>query len=353
MTESDPASALHEMKGIDPPPSVNPHLRLAARREPSVSELMFRLAQGDHQAVSRSITLIESSSPRHQAQAAELVELCQALGRTAKRVGITGVPGVGKSTLIEAWGTRCADRGERLAVLAVDPSSQATHGSILGDKSRMGKLANHPGAFIRPSATRGALGGVAHATREAALVCEAAGFDWIWIETVGVGQSELTVSQMVDTFLLLALPGAGDELQGIKRGVMELADVVAVTKADGSAEIAAQVAKQQIENALHLFSNEGRSRPVRALLTSARAELGLEELDAEIRAFLDEQLQNGGFAERRRNQAVAWLEDGLQRRAWQRVSEADGFAERKEHAAAKVRAGEWTPRRALDHVLPL
>ena len=272
------------MGGVDAPPSVNPNLVRRVRPGlPSVSVLLESLLKGDRAVLSRAITLIESTRPADKALSGELLDKALPFAGKSRRVGITGVPGVGKSTLIEELGLHVLeDTSASLAVLAIDPSSEGAHGSILGDKSRMPRLATHERAFIRPSPTSGSLGGVAHQTREAMLLCEAAGCTAVFVETVGVGQSETSVRAMVDCFVLLVLAGAGDELQGIKRGVMEMADLVAVTKSDGDNLNKAKLARHQVESALHFFSapEDGWSPPV--LLTSAVARTGVAELWTEI-----------------------------------------------------------------------
>ncbi|MBK8481073.1 MAG: methylmalonyl Co-A mutase-associated GTPase MeaB [Proteobacteria bacterium] len=270
----------------------------------------------DRAVLGRAITLVESQRSSDRLLAQELLlRLLPDCGGSL-RVGITGVPGVGKSTFIDALGARLLERGHRLAVLAIDPSSQLSGGSIMGDKTRMERVGADPRAFVRPSPSGRELGGVAQATREALLVCEAAGFDVVLVETVGVGQSEATVAEMVDFFLLLALAGAGDELQGIKRGVLELADLVAITKADGENEQAARRARQQTESALQLMRPRSAHWRPPVVTCSARQGTGLDELWAQVEAHRQALEAQGELQERRRRQQLAWMwglvERGLQ-----------------------------------------
>jgi LAO/AO transport system kinase len=349
----EPESALSVMGGVAPPPSINPRLAAARRRPlPTAAELLAQIRQGDRAALSRAITLIESALPAHRKLAGELLDLSLPLSGRSIRVGITGVPGVGKSTLIEALGRLLVEeRGHRLAVLAVDPTSAATHGSILGDKSRMTFLSTHPRAFIRPSPTGGSLGGVAHQTRETIQLCEAAGFTVLFVETVGVGQSEVAVHGMVDCFVLLMLAGAGDELQGIKRGVMEMADVLAITKADGENRTRAKVARQQVINALNLLSPPAGGRRPQVRLCSALEGSGIEELWADVEAFIAHGRQTGEFARRRAEQAVAWMDDLVRRTLLERLLERPDVRERREDLQGWVRAGALTSRRAAEKLL--
>lgn len=278
-------------------------------RWPELGEWERRIIEGDRAHLARAITLIESHRTDDGRLAREL--LARLLPRSGKafRVGITGVPGVGKSTLIEHLGLFLCERGHRLAVLAVDPSSQVSGGSVLGDKTRMERLARHPNSFIRPSPTSGALGGVARKSREAVLLCEAAGYDTIFVETVGVGQSEVTVHSMVDCFLVLMLAGAGDELQGIKKGILELADLLAVTKADGDNEVRAETARRELANALHYVTGSGEVAPV--LTVSVRREETIAALWASVERFLRRAQETGQWEARRRDQAVRWWEQLL------------------------------------------
>lgn len=279
------------------------------RRKESVGELLAGLKLGDRGALSRAITLVESAKPSDHRLASELLDRTLQVSESTVRVGITGAPGVGKSTLIEALGLHVVSRGSRLAVLTVDPSSASTHGSILGDKSRMARLSILDAAFIRPSPSGCRLGGVANQTREAIQLCEAAGFDVVFVETVGVGQSETEVRGMVDCFLLLAMAGAGDELQGIKRGIMELADLIALTKADGENHVRAEVAAGQIERALMLTPPNASGRRAHVRLCSALESSGISELWDDVRRVVDDDRASGRFTRRRRDQSIAWMHE--------------------------------------------
>lgn len=270
-------------------------------------EIATGVVQGQRRALAKAITLIESRNLDHSLAATTLLdELLPASGHSI-RIGISGVPGAGKSTFIEAFGLLLTARGHKVAVLAVDPSSQISGGSILGDKTRMEALARDPGAFIRPSPSGDTLGGVARKTRETMLVCEAAGYDVIIVETVGVGQSEITVASMVDFFLLLQLPGAGDELQGIKKGVMEIADAIVINKAEGDNRPRAELARRQYHNALHLLRPRSARWQVPVLLCSALQQEGIAEVWETVLAFREALEAGGEFAEKRRRQATSWM----------------------------------------------
>lgn len=280
---------------------------IARRRRLTTADYVAGVRSGDRTTLARAITLVESNAPAHLEQAqAVLRELLPYTGGSL-RVGITGVPGVGKSTFIESLGMMLCERGHQVAVLAVDPSSSVTHGSILGDKTRMETLSRHPNAYIRPSPTGGSLGGVTRKSRETLLVCEAAGFDVILIETVGVGQSEVAVRAMVDFFLLLMLAGAGDELQGIKKGIMELADALVITKADGDNRQRATLAQADYNRALHYLAPATPGWHTRASICSAVSGAGISEIWAEIERFRVEMSASGVFDERRRAQARDWV----------------------------------------------
>ena len=270
-------------------------------------ELAAGVKQGQLRALAKAITLIESHNADHSPAAAALLEELLPASGNAMRIGISGVPGVGKSTFIEAFGLHLTRLGHKVAVLAVDPSSQISGGSILGDKTRMEELARDPNAFIRPSPAGSTLGGVARKTRETMLLCEAAGYDVVIVETVGVGQSEITVASMVDFFLLLQLPGAGDELQGIKKGVMEIADAILINKADGDNRPRAELARSQYLNALHLIRAKSDHWQVPALLCSALQGEGIAEAWETIRDFRRAMEDSGEFAEKRQRQAGDWM----------------------------------------------
>ncbi|MEL6592770.1 MAG: methylmalonyl Co-A mutase-associated GTPase MeaB, partial [Bacteroidota bacterium] len=268
------------------------------------------ILRGDRAILSQAITLVESRRPEDRQLANQLIEAC--LSETGKtyRLGITGVPGVGKSTFIDSFGSLLLEKGHKVAVLAIDPSSQRSKGSILGDKTRMHTLSHQANAFIRPSPSAGSLGGVARQTRETLLLCEAAGFDMIIVETVGVGQSEIAVHGMVDFFLLLALPNAGDELQGIKKGIMEMADAILINKADGDALAQARKAKATYSQAIRLINdNEHWQAPVH--LVSALKKSGLDEAYKMLQSYRQKMQQNGIWQERRQTQAHQWMMDAI------------------------------------------
>ena len=273
----------------------------------SIEALADDVRSGSRVFLARAITLIESRKPSHRADARRLLTLLNGAAGRSHRIGITGVPGVGKSTLIDAFGSQLTSRGHRVAVLAVDPSSSRSGGAILGDKTRMARLAAEPNAFIRPSPSSGTLGGVARTTRETILLCEAAGFDVVLVETVGVGQSEVTVAGMVDFFLLLMLAGGGDELQGIKKGVMELADMIAITKADSGNEVRARAAAVDYVSALRILTPPEASWKPPVITISSRDGRGLDDLWAKIEAHRAVLSETGEFEARRRDQDVRWM----------------------------------------------
>ncbi|MCG9894675.1 MAG: methylmalonyl Co-A mutase-associated GTPase MeaB [Fimbriimonadaceae bacterium] len=354
MDSSDPAAegALKVMEAVAAPPAVNPAYRRKARPRPSPDDLAERIIAGDRDALSTGITWVESSRLEDAADAGRLLDLTLPHSGRVDRVGITGVPGVGKSTLIEALGLWLIEtKGLRPAVLAIDPSSTATGGSLLGDKSRMPKLASHPDAFIRPSPTAGSLGGVAQKTREAMQLCEAAGFGPILVETVGVGQSETAVHQMVDCFLLLLLAGAGDELQGIKRGVMELADVLAVTKADGPNLGAARLARVQAKNALMMTSVPASGVRPEVHLCSALEKSGLDLVWNGVTEFIARMDRTGRRDARRAAQATAWLREIVHREVLAEFRRDPVRREAWQEAESLVRQGRMTPRRAAARIL--
>lgn len=293
--------------GVAQPPVVNPYLKRRRKPLPTVSELVEGILKGDVTILSRAVTLVESLAPEHYALAQEVIEKCLPHSGNSRRIGITGVPGAGKSTSIDVFGLHVLKEGGKLAVLAIDPSSERTKGSILGDKTRMEKLSQHPGAFIRPSPSAGSLGGVARKTRETIVLCEAAGYNNIFVETVGVGQSETAVHSMVDFFLLIQIAGAGDELQGIKRGIMEMADGIVINKADGDNIGPAQLAQAQYRSALHLFPPTTSGWMPEVLTYSGYYELGIAEVWDMIDRYFEFVKANGYFDEKRRRQARWWM----------------------------------------------
>ena len=281
------------------------------KTRPTVNECVEGILSGDRILLSRTITLIESQLHEDNQLARQIIEKIMPYTGNSTRIGITGVPGVGKSTFIESFGNLVVGQGHKLSVLAIDPSSKKSGGSILGDKTRMESLSKNENAFIRPSSARTSLGGVAHKTRETLLLCEAAGYDVIIIETVGVGQSEIAVHEMVDFFLLLMLAGAGDELQGIKKGTMEMADGIAITKADGENMNAAKKAKAAYQNALHLFPAAESGWAAKVVTCSANENTGIREIWQLIKDYGKKVKQNGYWQERRNRQNVAWMYEGI------------------------------------------
>lgn len=317
LTDKKPThkSALKVQKGIEQPTSFNPqaarHVQKVQQGLLPAKDYVEGIRQGNRALLSKAITLVESVLPKHQDLAQEIIELCLPASGNSIRIGITGVPGVGKSTFIESLGTYLTGNGHKLAVLAIDPSSEKTKGSILGDKTRMEKLATDKNAFIRPSPSAGSLGGVARKTKEIIILCEAAGFDTIIIETVGVGQSETAVHAMVDFFLLLMLAGAGDELQGIKRGIMEMADALVINKADGDNVKKAELARAEYFNALHLFppSESGWIPTVKTC--SSLNNTGIEGVWEVIESYKELTKVNGYFDKRRKDQELKIFHESI------------------------------------------
>jgi len=309
MKKPNKISALNEIVGIRKP--VQRKMKKIAKKEIDVQEYVKKIRACDISILSRAITLVESSLQKHQKIALQIVKSCLPYSGKSIRVGITGVPGVGKSTFIEALGSHLTSAGHKVAVLAVDPSSSLNKGSILGDKTRMETLVQDPNVYIRPSASGTTLGGVAKKTRESILLCEAAGFDIILIETVGVGQSETAVHSMVDFFLLLKLAGAGDELQGIKRGIIEMADTIVINKADGENIQPAKLAKIAFENALHLYPLKSNAWQPKVLLASGLNNIGIIEIWNLIYDFIQHTKNNNSFEIKRQKQEEFWLFDTL------------------------------------------
>ena len=305
------SGSLNEKAGISKPEITSEasieQIQRFRRIQPTAEELVSGILSGNIAALSRAITLIESTNPNHFAKANEIINSCLPNANKSIRIGITGVPGVGKSTFIEAFGKHLTKSGKKVAVLAVDPSSSISHGSILGDKTRMEELVKDENAFIRPSASGTTLGGVARKTRETIILCEAAGFDTIIIETVGVGQSETAVHSMVDFFLLLKISGAGDELQGIKRGIMEMADSIVINKADGDNIKKANLAKAEFNRALHLFPAKKSGWQPKVTTCSAITKVGIPEVWETISYYFQQTKENGYFTENRKDQNYFWM----------------------------------------------
>jgi LAO/AO transport system kinase len=320
-----------------------------------VTELAQRVAAGDRRALARAITLVESGRADHREKAADLLARLAPLGRQALRIGLSGTPGVGKSTFIESFGMLLTGQGLRVAVLAVDPSSARSGGSILGDKTRMERLSRDPNAFIRPSPSQAHLGGVARRTREVVALCEAAGFDVVLIETVGVGQSETLVAEMSDLFILLLAPAGGDELQGVKRGIMEMADLILVNKADGDLKSTAMRTVADYSGALRLL----RKRPQdpadfpKALPVSAVEEAGLDRAWAEMKTLADWRRQHGHFERIRADQARHWFEDEVRLGLLSRLTEEAEARRQMDDLGGAVAKGELSPAAAAQRMLAI
>ncbi len=328
---------------LPPPAGLPPRL--------TVADYYEGIRQGNRGILARSITLVESNLPRHGEVAQQLLQSLLPHAGNAVRVGITGVPGAGKSTFIEGLGCRLCQQGHKVAVLAVDPSSTVTKGSILGDKTRMEQLNRHPNAFIRPSPSGGTLGGVARKSRETMILCEAAGYDIILVETVGVGQSEVTVRSMVDCFLLLALTGAGDELQGMKKGVMELADFIVVNKADGDNRVRALTVRGEYEQILHYLRPATEGWVTQALTCSALYGDGIPELWSKVGQFITHTQTSGAFTTRRQHQALAWLRTMVEEHLYRRFYEHPAVLAQLPRIEQGVAGGELMATKAVTELL--
>ncbi|WP_280746117.1 MULTISPECIES: methylmalonyl Co-A mutase-associated GTPase MeaB [unclassified Parabacteroides] len=299
-------------KGVADVPTINPYLKSRLqRKEYTPSEFVEGILAGNITILSQAVTLVESSKYEHQQIAQEVIEKCLPYAGNSVRIGITGVPGAGKSTSIDAFGMHLIEKGRKLAVLAIDPSSERSKGSILGDKTRMEELSRAKNAFIRPSPSAGSLGGVARKTRETIVLCEAAGFNSIFVETVGVGQSETAVHSMVDFFLLIQLAGTGDELQGIKRGIMEMADGIIINKADGDNIDKAKLAANQFRNALHLFPPSDSGWIPQVLTYSGYYKLGIKEIWNMVDEYIKFTKDNGYFDLKRNDQSKYWMYESI------------------------------------------
>jgi LAO/AO transport system kinase len=338
-------SALKVQEGIAQPTQINPEFNYQRSRKPqlTVREFVDGILKGDRVILSQAITLVESSLPQHYVLSQEIIAACLPHTGNSIRIGITGVPGVGKSTFIEAFGKLLTSLGHKVAVLAIDPSSERSKGSILGDKTRMEDLSIDSNAFIRPSPSAGSLGGVARKTRESIILCEAAGFDRIIVETVGVGQSETAVHSMVDFFLLLMLSGAGDELQGIKRGIMEMADAIVINKADGDNIQRANLAKAQYSSALHLFPPTPSKWTPTALTCSSFTKDGINEVLCTVNDYIKLTTDNGYFKQHRMEQAKYTLLEYIHKASLDLFYSNPQVAEAYKQIEAEVVLGTKSP----------
>lgn len=323
----------------------NPRFTAKSRPPDEPEELFRRLRAGDRTALSRALTLIESRQPKHQKIAAEILDRCLPFTGKSIRLGITGSPGVGKSTFIETLGMYTLQENHRIAVLAVDPSSSVTKGSLLGDKTRMEQLSRQERAFIRPSPASETLGGVAHSTKESILICEAAGYDLIIVETVGVGQSETLVREMVDFFLLLMLPGAGDDLQGIKRGIVELADLIVINKSEGDRKALAKQTQRDFKRALHLFPPSKSNWTVQVRLASALQKEGISEIWELITTYARQESE--AITQGRARQNAFWLDYRFRNLARSKILNLPGLKKELAHQKDQLMQGQQSLTAAL------
>jgi LAO/AO transport system kinase len=333
--------------------SINPHLKIQRRRTPSVADYVAGILAGNRVVLSQAITLVESTRTDHRQLAENIIEACLPHAGKSIRIGITGTPGVGKSTFIEAFGSQITEGGKKVAVLAIDPTSQVSHGSILGDKTRMQHLSVNENAFIRPSPAGDSLGGVARKTRESIILCEAAGYEVIIVETVGVGQSETAVHSMTDFFLLLLLPGAGDELQGIKRGIVEMADLIAVNKADGNLETAAKQAKVYYQNALHLLPAKDSQWVAQALTCSALSKKCIADIWSLITDYQRFTIENNYFHTHRNAQSKFWLMETIEQELKKRFLNHPSVKQAFLDVEKQVLAGQLSPFRGAEALLSI
>ncbi len=357
MSKHKPSSALHEQKGVSEPETTNisavRSIKEKRQSQPSAEDLVKDILKGNMTALSRAITLVESTNPEHLKKANDIIQHCLPHANNSVRIGITGVPGVGKSTFIEAFGTYLTSNGKKVAVLAVDPSSTLSKGSILGDKTRMEDLVKDENAFIRPSASGTSLGGVARKSRETIILCEAAGFDTILIETVGVGQSETAVHSMVDFFLLLKLAGAGDELQGIKRGIMEMADAIVINKADGDNLKHAKIAKVEFNRALHMYPAKESGWQPKVLLASALKNQGISDIWELIDTYILQSKENDYFDHKRKEQNKFWLLQTIEDRLKSDFYNNPIIKKELQHQLQLIEHGETSPFVAAEFLLSL
>lgn len=351
----DLKSNLSEKEGVSQPETTSKssaqRIKLSRRKQTSPETFIEKILEGDITFLSRAITLIESTNAKHQEKANTILNACIPYANKSIRIGITGVPGVGKSTFIEAFGKYLTGLGKKVAVLAVDPSSSVNKGSILGDKTRMEELVTDKNAFIRPSPSGTSLGGVAQKTKESILLCEAAGFDTIIVETVGVGQSETAVHAMVDFFLLLKLSGAGDELQGIKRGIIEMADAIVINKADGDNVKNAKIAKVEFNRALHLYPPKENGWQPKVMVASALNNTGIENIHAMINEYIKSTKESGSFEKRRNNQNKHWLFTTINNQLKKRFYNNPNIEELLKLELEKIENGKTTPFYAANNLL--
>ncbi|WP_394341195.1 methylmalonyl Co-A mutase-associated GTPase MeaB [Olleya aquimaris] len=350
-------SALSENEGVSVSETTSDEAisKIKAKRklQRTTKDLVDAILQGNITALSQAITLVESKHPKHTEQAHAIIKACLPHANQSVRIGITGVPGVGKSTFIEAFGTYLTSIGKKVAVLAVDPSSSLTKGSILGDKTRMEDLVKNNNAYIRPSASGDSLGGVARKTRESIILCEAAGFDTIIIETVGVGQSETAVHSMVDFFLLLKLAGAGDELQGIKRGIIEMADAIAINKADGDNLKAVKLAKVEFNRALHLYPEKATGWQPKVTMCSAINNKGIDDIYHIIKDYLEITVANNYFYSKRQEQNKFWLIQTIENRLKADFFNNENIKSELKKQLELIETNQTTPFAAAEYLLGL
>ena len=350
-------SALNEKDGVSKPETTNKlsaeKIKLNRAKQNSVNEFVSKILEGNITFLSRAITLVESTNTKHQQKANEIIERCLPFANNSVRIGITGVPGVGKSTFIETFGKHLTSQNKKVAVLAVDPSSSVNKGSILGDKTRMEELVTDKNAFIRPSPSGTSLGGVAQKTRESIILCEAAGFNTIIIETVGVGQSGTVVHSMVDFFLLLKLAGAGDELQGIKRGIIEMADAIVINKADGDNEKNAKIAKVEFNRALHLYPIKDSKWQPKVLTASALQNLGISEIATMISKYISLTKENSFFGKKRNEQNTYWLLSTINQQLKDNFYNNEIIKKALKKEIKKLENGKTTPFSAAKNLLDL
>lgn len=353
--ENDPSyKGLSVNQGVSDVPTVNPYRKKNSKRNPfTAADYIKGILEGNITMLSQAVTLVESSLPAHQDIAQQVIEGCLPYAGKSVRLGITGVPGAGKSTFIEAIGMHLIRSGKKLAVLAIDPSSERTKGSILGDKTRMEQLSVAKNAFIRPSPSSGSLGGVARKTRESIILCEAAGFDTVFVETVGVGQSETAVHSMVDFFLLIQLAGTGDELQGIKRGIMEMADGIVINKCDGSNVEKSMVAKTQFQNALHLFPAPESGWDPKAVTCSSYTNDGIPEVWEMVEEYVDFVKEKNYFEHKRNEQSKFWMYESINEKLKSHFYQNPEIQKLLEESEQKVLSNELSSFIAAGNMLDL